>query len=129
LAITSSVIASVIVSRLFYGRKIEMECLLSSSLAGGVFMGANADLMFCPYGPMLGGFLIGVVSCLGYIFIQPLLRRYLSLHDTCGVHNLFAMPGFCGGIVSAIMAALGPGNFGPNYDKHFFNQSLRTASV
>lgn len=105
-----------------------MECLLNASLAGAVFMGANAEIMLNPYGPMLGGFLVGVIACLGYIFVTPFLRRKFNLHDTCGVHNTFAMPGFCGGIVSSILAARGEINFGGNYDKVFFPLNLRPHS-
>jgi ammonium transporter Rh len=129
LAISSSVIAAILVSRVCYGRKLEMRIMLNASLAGGVFMGANAEIMVMPYGPMLGGFLVGVIASFGYAFIAPFLRNHLNLHDTCGVHNLFGLPGFCGGIVSSIIAAKGPGNFDNYYDQTFFNQSLRTASV
>ena len=80
-------------------------------------MGANADIIAEPYGAMLAGFIAGCVSGLGYAYIQPFLARKINLHDTCGVHNLHGMPGLIGGIVSAIVASRGVGNFGSNYDK------------
>lgn len=36
---------------------------------------------------------------------QPFLEEKLKIQDTCGIHNLHAMPGVIGGIVGAISAA------------------------
>lgn len=36
---------------------------------------------------------------------QPFLEKYLKLQDTCGVHNLHALPGMLGGFIGAIVAA------------------------
>lgn len=36
---------------------------------------------------------------------QPFLEKTLKIQDTCGIHNLHAMPGVIGGIVGAITAA------------------------
>lgn len=36
---------------------------------------------------------------------QPFLEKYLKLQDTCGVHNLHAVPGMLGGFIGAIVAA------------------------
>jgi ammonium transporter Rh len=69
LSITSSVIASIIVARITKGKKLEMEIILNASLAGGVVMGANADIIAMSYGSMLAGFIAGVVSGLGYSYI------------------------------------------------------------
>lgn len=33
------------------------------------------------------------------------MEKYLKIQDTCGIHNLHAMPGFLGGVVGAITAA------------------------
>ena len=121
LSLTSSVISSIIVSRLTKGRKLEMEIILNASLAGGVVMGANADIIASAYGAMLAGFIAGTVSSLGYAFIGPFLTRKINLHDTCGVHNLHGMPAIIGGLTSAMVIARGLLNFGPsNYNTYFF---------
>lgn len=33
------------------------------------------------------------------------MEKYLKIQDTCGIHNLHALPGVIGGIVGAITAA------------------------
>lgn len=38
-------------------------------------------------------------------FSQPFLEKRLKLQDTCGIHNLHAVPGMLGGFVGAIVAA------------------------
>lgn len=40
-----------------------------------------------------------------HLFSQPYMERKLKIQDTCGIHNLHAMPGVIGGIVGAITAA------------------------
>lgn len=129
LSLTSSVIASIIVARITKGKKLEMEIILNASLAGGVVMGANADIIAKSYGAMLAGFIAGTVSSLGYAYLGPYLAKKINLHDTCGVHNLHGMPGFMGGIISAIVASRGLGNFGSNYENQFkFDPNVRTPS-
>jgi len=128
LSLSSSVIASIIVARITKGRKLEMEIILNASLAGGVVMGASADIIAMAYGAMLAGFIAGVVSSLGYAYLGPFLARKINLHDTCGVHNLHGMPGVIGGITSAIVISRGLTNFGSNYATYYFNPLLRTNS-
>lgn len=129
LSLASSVIASLIVSRLTKGRKLEMEIILNASLAGGVVMGANADIIANAGGAMTAGFFAGAVSSLGYAYIGPYLAQKINLHDTCGVHNLHGMPAVMGGIISAIVISRGLTNFGTtNYNYYYFNSAKRTNS-
>jgi ammonium transporter Rh len=83
---------------------LDVEILLNSTLAGGVAMGAAADIIVKPYYAMICGWVTGAVSALGYIYIGPFLKEKINLHDTCGIHNLHAMPGFIGGIIAVIAA-------------------------
>jgi ammonium transporter Rh len=115
LAITSSVIASIIVARLSHGGKLNMEIILNASLAGGVAVGSAADIIVMPFGAMLAGFITGLVSSFGFAYLSAFLRNKISLHDTCGVLNLHGLPGLIGGIVSAIVASRLEGNFGDKY--------------
>lgn len=38
-------------------------------------------------------------------FSQPFLEKRLKLQDTCGIHNLHAVPGLLGGFIAAIVTA------------------------
>jgi ammonium transporter Rh len=75
----------------------------NSTIAGGVAMGAAADMVVNPVGAMIVGATAGIISVCGYRFLTPLLER-AGLRDTCGIHNLHGMPGILGAIVSAIAA-------------------------
>ena len=107
LAIASSCLSSVAVSRLQHG-KLEMEIVLNSTLAGGVAIGTCSDLSNNPAISMLIGFLAGVLSAYGFAVIGPALKEKIKLHDTCGVHNLHGMPGVFSAICGAILMATNP---------------------
>jgi len=81
-----------------------MEDVLNATLAGGVIIGASADLVVSAWIALLIGCIGGTISVLGYEVLTPWLAKTIGLHDTCGIHNLHAMPGFIGGIISAICA-------------------------
>lgn len=110
---------AVLVSRICTG-KFDIQVILHATVAGGVAMGTGCDLITMPFGSLLTGFAAGMVSALGYIYIQPLLERSkLRLHDTGGVHNLHGMPGIIGGIVGGICASFAPREFGPDLARAF----------
>ncbi len=75
-------------------------------MAGGVAIGAVADMAIRPFAALIIGSISGIISVLGYEYLSPFLKNGLRLHDTCGVHNLHGMPGFLSGITSAIVAAV-----------------------
>ncbi|XP_061820144.1 rh family, C glycoprotein a [Nerophis lumbriciformis] len=106
IALASSVLTSVAISSLSQKRgKLDMVHIQNATLAGGVAMGTAAEFMIMPYGALIVGFLTGIISTFGYLFITPFLEKYLKLQDTCGVHNLHAVPGMLGGFTGAIVAA------------------------
>jgi len=86
--------------------KFDMVHVQNAAIAGGVAMGASADFLVQPYGALLIGTLAGIVSVVGYVYIQPALLRSIGLHDTCGVHNLHGMPGILGACISAVIASV-----------------------
>lgn len=104
LAISSSCLGAVSFARYFFG-KLDMEIMLHATLAGGVTIGASADLINEPWAAMLIGFIAGIVSAFAYQRIGPFLSKNINLQDTCGVHSLFGIPGILGGITSAIVIA------------------------
>jgi len=89
--------------------------MLNATLAGGVAMGANADMITSPFGALLLGFCAGAVSAFGFSHITPFVRSKLGLHDTCGVLYLHCIPGIMGALVSAIVAAMADDTFGEMY--------------
>ncbi|XP_047469193.1 ammonium transporter Rh type A-like [Penaeus chinensis] len=107
LALASAVVAAFVTSAWKNEKnRWEMVHVQNATLAGGVAVGAVADLMLQPWGALMLGFLSGILSTLGYMDLQPLLAKRLGLHDTCGVNNLHGMPGLLSGIVSIGMALL-----------------------
>ncbi|XP_077374740.1 rh family, C glycoprotein a [Festucalex cinctus] len=106
IALASSVLTTVAISSLSQKRgKLDMVHIQNATLAGGVAMGTAAEFMIMPYGALIVGFLTGIISTFGYLFVTPFLEKYLKLQDTCGVHNLHAVPGMLGGFTGAIVAA------------------------
>ncbi|KAF7275115.1 hypothetical protein GWI33_012169, partial [Rhynchophorus ferrugineus] len=107
LALTSSCLTTFIASQLsFKERKFDMVHVQNSTLAGGVAIGASANLMVEPFGAILIGCLSGALSVVGYSIISPFIEKRFKILDTCGVHNLHGMPGLLGGVISVIMAAI-----------------------
>ncbi|XP_041965439.1 ammonium transporter Rh type C-like 2 isoform X1 [Alosa sapidissima] len=106
LSLASTVLTTFAISSLFQKTgKVDMVHIQNSTLAGGVAVGTAAEFMLMPYGSLIVGFCCGIISTLGYIFLTPFMERKLKIQDTCGIHNLHAMPGVIGGIVGAITAA------------------------
>lgn len=68
-------------------------------------MGTAAEMMLMPYGSLIVGFICGIVSTLGFVYLTPFLESKLRIQDTCGIHNLHGIPGIIGGIVGAVTAA------------------------
>ncbi|XP_019359621.1 PREDICTED: ammonium transporter Rh type C [Gavialis gangeticus] len=85
--------------------KLDMVHIQNATLAGGVAVGTSAEMMLPPYGSLIVGFVCGIVSTIGYVYLTPFLESRLHIQDTCGIHNLHGMPGIIGGIVGAITAA------------------------
>jgi len=87
-------------------KKFSMEHLQNATLAGGVAVGACADMMLTPGGSLAIGSLAGILSVCGFQYIQPCLLKKLKIHDSCGVNNLHGMPGLFGGLLSVLMAGI-----------------------
>jgi ammonium transporter Rh len=107
LSISSSAFTGFLVSRLMrHEGKFNMVDIQNATLAGGVAMGAAANMLPRPWGAMFIGAWAGVLSTFGFIKVQPFLDRVIGLKDTCGVHNLHGMPSIYGAICSVILAAI-----------------------
>jgi ammonium transporter Rh len=107
ISLTFSGMSTFIFSKLLRpGRKFNMVDIQNATLAGGVAVGSSADLVIEPWGAATIGFVAGLLSVVGYVYISDLLDKRFRIHDTAGVHNLHGMPGILGGIGGAISASL-----------------------
>jgi ammonium transporter Rh len=104
LSLTGSVFMVFMLNPLFKDGKFHMEDVLNASLAGGVIIGAAADLIIYPWVALIIGCCAGTISIIGFEKLTPYLAKKINLHDTCGVHNLHGMPGFLGGIIAVIIS-------------------------
>lgn len=109
-SISASALVSIYISRVYLG-KMDMEVLLNATLAGGVMMGAAADIITSPGCCMIAGALAGAISAFGYLKLNAFLRDKIKLHDTCGVHFLHGIPGTLGAITCVIAVACAEINF------------------
>merc|ERR1719295_2241022 len=109
LGLCGSTVSTFIVTRLVKGGKFDMVHLQNSTLAGGVAVGAAADLYLHPSGAISIGLFAGAMSVCGYEYLSDILDERLNIADTCGVHNLHGLPGVLSGIVSAIAIAAAEG--------------------
>ena len=99
LALCGATVITYLLSTVFRKGKPSIADIANASLAGGVAIGATCNLVSAPTAFLIGIF-AGGICVIGYVFIQPLLKKYLKIVDTCGVHNLHGMPGLLGGIIA-----------------------------
>ena len=118
LAMASSCLVTFYTISFFSHGKFHMVEIQNSTLAGGVAIGAVANMVINPYAAIIIGSLAGFVSVVGYQKLLPIL----PVRDTCGVHNLHGMPGLISAIASIIIAGqteLGDYTFGPDPARQF----------
>ena len=120
-AIIGSVLSTVIVSSFANSEgKLSIEHVQNAVLAGGVAVGATADVIVQPYLSILLGAVGGAASVWGFVFTPAIFSKRLKIHDSCGVHSLHAIPGLVGGIASVGLAlAMSEEEFGEDWGKLF----------
>ncbi|XP_062947649.1 ammonium transporter Rh type C [Cynocephalus volans] len=105
-SLAASVLAAVAMSSALNKKgKLDMVHIQNATLAGGVGVGTAAEMMLMPYGSLIVGFICGIISTLGFVYLTPFLESHLRIQDTCGIHNLHGIPGIIGAIVGAVTAA------------------------
>ncbi|XP_015737209.1 ammonium transporter Rh type B-like [Coturnix japonica] len=109
LALSASSITTVLISILLeHDGKLSAAHLQNGSLAGGVAIGAVADMHITPAAALALGSLSSLLCILGFQFLTPLLAKKLSLQDRCGIHNLHGLPGILGAVASIVAALVAP---------------------
>jgi len=104
-SIIGSCIGAYGISVLFHKGKINMDQILNATLAGGVVMGAGADILHKGYVAYIVGLLVGILSALLFSY-SPIFLRKIGIYDVAGVFNLHGIPGMVGGLISAIFRQL-----------------------
>lgn len=129
LSMACSVTASIVISKLVHGGKLNMEIVLNASISGGVGIGSAADIIVSPCGAMIIGFTTGCISALCFAYFSSFVKKNLFLHDTCGVLNLHGIPGVIGALISSIIAYRTGTTFGDNLTTGgYTTQAERTPS-
>ena len=65
-SLMASTAMTFVISGLMGHKKFAPEDIQNAVLAGGVAVGATADMLLQPYGAVTAGTIAGVLSCLGY---------------------------------------------------------------
>lgn len=104
LSLSGSTVATFFMSSILeHGRRFRPVDIQNATLAGGVAIGSIANLKIGPFDAVVTGITAGIVSTYGFSRIQPWLEENFGLHDTCGVHNLHAIPAIIGAVASVIV--------------------------
>merc|ERR1711988_108821 len=96
LALLASTVVTFALTPMLEGGKLSTVPIQNATLAGGVSIGATANLVG-PFGAVVVGSLAGALSTWGFV-----KGPFFGDVDTCGISNLHG-PGIFGGIVSALV--------------------------
>nr|XP_010343727.1 RH-like protein isoform X2 [Saimiri boliviensis boliviensis] len=103
-ALAVSAVTSISLSSLAHPRgKINMTYLHNAVLAGGVAVGASCHLISSPWLAMVLGLVAGLISIGGAKCLPVCFNRVLGIHDSCGVHYTFGLPGLLGEITYIVL--------------------------
>jgi len=106
LALSSSTIAAFIFSSFYDAKgKLRPVDIQNATLAGGVSIGCVSNMNIHCGGAIGIGFLAGAISTYGFNVIQEKLDHW-GIHDTCGVHNLHAIPSIVGALASVVVCLI-----------------------
>lgn len=103
LALLASTVVTFALTPLMESGKLTTVPIQNATLAGGVSIGATANLV-TPFEALVIGGLAGALSTFGFI-----KSPFFGDVDTCGISNLHGMPGIFGGLASAIIPLIVPG--------------------
>ncbi|NXT04322.1 RHBG protein, partial [Prunella fulvescens] len=99
----STFILSPVLSEESTPRMVQIQ---DATLAGMAVMGMAGEMLVTPFGALIAGFLVGLISPLGFRFFTPVLHSRLKIQDTCGVHNTHGLPGVLGALLGTLLTLL-----------------------
>ncbi|NXD29274.1 RHBGB protein, partial [Spelaeornis formosus] len=106
-SLVASTVATFILSPVLYEESTpRMVQIQDATLAGMAVMGMAGEMLVTPFGALIAGFLVGLISPLGFRFFTPVLYSRLKIQDTCGVHNIHGLPGILGALLGTLLALL-----------------------
>ncbi|XP_006862342.1 PREDICTED: RH-like protein isoform X1 [Chrysochloris asiatica] len=106
-ALATSAVTAISVSASAHPQgKINMIHIHNAVLAGGVVVGTPGHLIISPWIAMVLGLLAGLISIGGANCLPVSCHRVLGIHDSCGMHYTFALPGLLGGITNVVLRML-----------------------
>jgi ammonium transporter Rh len=100
MALLASTVITFILTPVFSEGRLATVPIQNATLAGGVSIGATANLPLGPFGATLIGLIAGAISTYGFCKQDDIIPGKV---DTCGINNLHGMPSIFGGIASAIV--------------------------
>ncbi|XP_053822980.1 ammonium transporter Rh type B [Vidua chalybeata] len=106
-SLVASTVSTFILSPVLYEESTpRMVQVQDATLAGMAMMGMAGEMLVTPFGALIAGFLVGLISPLGFRFFTPVLRSRLKIQDTCGVHNTHGLPGILGALLGTLLTLL-----------------------
>ncbi|KAL3091568.1 hypothetical protein niasHT_024150 [Heterodera trifolii] len=101
--------------------RFNMAHIQSSSLAGGIAIGAVANVILYPHHAIIVGAAAALISVIGHVYVTPkILEKRLSINDTCGAHSLHGLPSLLAGFLSALFVLLyEPEEYGENFVEQY----------
>merc|ERR1711907_617222 len=99
-ALLASTVITFILTPIFSDGRLTTVPIQNATLAGGVSIGATANLPLGPFGAVLIGLLAGALSTIGFCKQDFIIT---GKTDTCGINNLHGMPGLLGGLASVVV--------------------------
>ncbi|XP_018779900.3 ammonium transporter Rh type B isoform X2 [Serinus canaria] len=106
-SLVASTMSTFILSPVLYEEGTpRMVQIQDATLAGLAVMGMAGEMLLTPFGALIAGFLVGLISSLGFRFFTPVLHSRLKIQDTCGVHNIHGLPGVLGALLGTLLTLL-----------------------
>uniref|UniRef100_A0A8C3N701 Uncharacterized protein n=1 Tax=Geospiza parvula TaxID=87175 RepID=A0A8C3N701_GEOPR len=106
-SLVASTVSTFILSPVLYEESTpRMVQIQDATLAAMAVMGMAGEMLLTPFGALIAGFLVGLISPLGFRFFTPVLHSKLKIQDTCGVHNTHGLPGVLGALLGTLLTLL-----------------------